>query len=152
MDEPALIFEVSLFNEAVRLGCASFGAPFIDTWNGIRDRLNKSFLQALDTPAPQRHHLPTVAVDDTGALATPSGDTPPAALTSAVSPPQEAPSQNQPPTVHAGVGIHLVSDSVFEKDDVSHEVPTDFARLAVDHGMNPNAFYHAGKCPLPPTN
>jgi hypothetical protein len=152
MDEPALIFEISLFNEAVRLGCASFGAPFKDTWNGIRDRLNKSFLQALDTPAPQRHHLPAVVVDDTGALAMPSGNTPSAALTSAVSLPQEAPSQNQPPTVHTGVGIHLVSDSVFLKHDVSHKAPTDFTGLAVDHGIKPNAFYDARKCPLPPIN
>ena len=151
MDKPALIFEVSLFNEAVRLGCASFGAPFKDTWNGIRDRLNKSFLQALDTPPPQRHHLHPVAVDDTGALATPSGDTPSTGLTSAVSLPQEAHSQNQPLTVHAGVGIHL-SDSVFFKHDVSHKAPTDFAGLAIDYSIKPNAFYHAGKCPLPPTN
>ena len=151
MDEPALIFEVSLFNEAVRLGCASFGAPFKDTWNGIRDRLNKSFLQALDTSSPQHHQLHPVTADETGALATPSGDTSSAGLTSAASLPQEAHSQNQSLAVHAGVSIHL-SDSVFFENDVSHNAPTDFPGLAVDYGIKPNAFYPAGKCPLPPTN
>jgi len=153
----------------VRLGCASFGAPFKDTWNGIRDRLNESFLKALDTAAPQRHPPAAAAAS---MFAVPGGGMPSAAPSNSL--PPEVAGPNQSSMVYASAlvadilasnsegvvqacstsdagqlgDLCLVPNSSF---DVSHELPTGFAGPAVDidHNITAEVFCHAREYPNP---